>query len=147
MISDARALKAEVLQIVNLVFEDKFALLNIDKVFELVKHIFHDDEEYFHIIPQLFIQHFWNSNFVAKKPILDIEAKLQGIIKAFSAKESPSTNSSQGQAYSLNIKMKHFNPPNDFKVNLFKDTSYFSSYEVLYSEIDKVNKQAEESLP
>jgi hypothetical protein len=38
--------------------------------------------------------------------------------------------------------MKNFNPPSDFKVNLFKDTSYFSSYEVLYSEIDKVSKLA-----
>jgi hypothetical protein len=38
--------------------------------------------------------------------------------------------------------MKNFNPPNDFKVNLFKDTAFFSSYEVLYSEIDKVNKLA-----
>lgn len=111
-----------------------------------MKHIFHDDEEYFHIIPQLFIQHFWNSNFIEKKPILDIEARLQNIIKAFSAKESSGSNSSQGQAYSLNIKMKNFNPTNDFKVNLFKDTAYFNSYEVLYSEIDKVNQQSEESL-
>jgi tetratricopeptide (TPR) repeat protein len=62
-VSDARALKSEVLQIVNLVYEDKFALLNIDRVFELVKQIFHDDD-CFHIIPQLFIQHFWNSNFI-----------------------------------------------------------------------------------
>jgi hypothetical protein len=42
--------------------------------------------------------------------------------------------------------MKNFSPPSDFKVNLFNDTAYFSSYEVLYSEIDKVNKQAEGSL-
>lgn len=41
---------------------------------------------------------------------------------------------------SLDIKMKNFNPPADFKVNLFKDNSYFNSYETLYSEIDKVNK-------
>lgn len=38
--------------------------------------------------------------------------------------------------------MKNFNPPKEFKVNLFKDTAYFSSYEILYSEIDKVNKLA-----
>jgi threonine dehydrogenase-like Zn-dependent dehydrogenase len=42
--------------------------------------------------------------------------------------------------------MKNFDPPSDFKVNLFKDTSYFNSYEILYSEIYKVNKLAEESL-
>jgi hypothetical protein len=43
--------------------------------------------------------------------------------------------------------MKNFNPPNDYKVNLFKDTAYFGNYEILYSEIDKVNKLAEKSLP
>lgn len=42
--------------------------------------------------------------------------------------------------------MKNFNPPSEFKVNLFKDTAYFNSYEILYSEIVKVNKVAEESL-
>jgi hypothetical protein len=35
--------------------------------------------------------------------------------------------------------MKNFNPPNNFKVNLFQDTAYFDSYEILYSEIVKVN--------
>jgi hypothetical protein len=43
--------------------------------------------------------------------------------------------------------MKNFNPPSDCKINLFKDITFFNSYEALYSEIDKVNKQAEESLP
>lgn len=76
--------------------------------------------------------------------MLDIEAKLQGIIKAISARESP--DMSQGQAYSLDIKMQHFNPPKEFKVNLFKDNIYFNSYQELYSEIEKVNNQAEESL-
>jgi hypothetical protein len=42
--------------------------------------------------------------------------------------------------------MKNFNPPNTFKANLFKDKAFFNSYEALYSEVDKVNKQAEESL-
>jgi hypothetical protein len=43
--------------------------------------------------------------------------------------------------------MKNFNPPNNFKVNLFKEKAFFNSYEALYSEIDKANKQAEGSLP
>lgn len=42
--------------------------------------------------------------------------------------------------------MKNFSPPSEFKVNLFKDTTYFNSYEILYSEIVKVNKEAEASL-
>lgn len=43
--------------------------------------------------------------------------------------------------------MKNFTPPNDFAVNLFKETAFFDDYETLYNEIDKVNKAAEESLP
>lgn len=43
--------------------------------------------------------------------------------------------------------MKNFNPPNDYKVNLFKDTVYFKNYEILYSELVKINSIAEQSLP
>jgi hypothetical protein len=43
--------------------------------------------------------------------------------------------------------MKFFNPPNSFKVNLFKNAAFFNSYETLYSEIMKVNKLAENALP
>lgn len=113
----------------------------INEIFELVKHIFHDDEEYFHIIPQLFIQYFYNGTFNNNRPILELESDLKRIIKDISSRES-SGKTEGGQSYSLNVKMRNFNPPSDFKVNLFKDTAYLSSYEVLYSEIDKVNKLA-----
>ncbi len=75
-------------------------------------------------------------------PILDVERKLFSIIKEFSEKEASLLVPAEGESPppSINYKLKHFNPPKDFKVNLFKNTSYFSSYEVLYSEIDKVNK-------
>lgn len=72
--------------------------------------------------------------------IKDISAKESGTVTA-AATAQPSQ-----PTYSLNIKMKNFNPTNNFKPNLFKDTAYFGSYEILYSEIDKVNKVAEESL-
>jgi hypothetical protein len=85
------------------VYEDKFELKNIDKVFELVKRLFHESEDYFHIIPQLFIQHFWKSGCIEKWPVLEIEAKLKGIIKAISTRESPDIR--EGQGYSLDIKM------------------------------------------
>lgn len=42
--------------------------------------------------------------------------------------------------------MKNFDPPKEFKVNLFKNTSYFKDYQVLYSEIDKINKLVEKHL-
>jgi hypothetical protein len=42
--------------------------------------------------------------------------------------------------------MKHFDPPRDFKVNLFKEFAFFTNYEMLYSEIVKVNVVAEQSL-
>jgi hypothetical protein len=81
--------------------------------------------------------------------ILDVEQKLFSIIKDFSSKEASLLGPAEGQspAPSMNYKMKHFDPPKDFKVNLFKDTSYFKDYEVLYSEIDKASKAAEKSLP
>lgn len=134
------------MEIVRLVHEDKFSLKNIEKVFESIKHLFHEDEAYFHIVPQLFIQYFWNNNIKEGRPILSIEAELTAIIKDISNKESKAGAPESGtKGYSLDVKLKNFDPPKDFKVNLFEETAYFSSYEVLYSEIVKVNKLAEES--
>ena len=61
------------------------------------------------------------------------------MIQAISAREAGDSKTQGGQGYELNIKMKNFDPPKDFKVNLFKDTAFFDSYEILYSELVKVN--------
>ena len=37
------------------------------------------------------------------------------------------------------FKMNHFNPTNNNKVNLFKNTKYFNDYAEIYSEIIRVN--------
>lgn len=42
-VNDAKALKPEILQIVNIIYEDQFSLRNLMQVFDLVKHIFTDD--------------------------------------------------------------------------------------------------------
>lgn len=54
-------------------YNDKFELTTIDQIFNLVKNVFHEDEEYFHIIPQLFIQYFWKHAFKGKESIQNIE--------------------------------------------------------------------------
>lgn len=41
--------------------------------------------------------------------------------------------------------MKHFNPPAECKVNLFKDAVFFTDYESLYNEIMIVNETAGKS--
>jgi hypothetical protein len=64
----------------------------------MIKNAFHDDEEYFHIIPQIFIQYFYNSSFIKKKPILDVEAKLFSIIKDFSSREASLLGPAEGSA-------------------------------------------------
>jgi hypothetical protein len=112
----------------------------------MIKQGFHDDEESFHIIPQLFIQYFFKNTFEKHKPILKVEEELSAMIKKISQSESGGASGAPTQTYKLDIKMKNFNPPNDFQVNLFKDTSFFNNYEILYSEIDKVNSEAEKEL-
>jgi hypothetical protein len=115
----------------------------------LIKHVFHDDEEYFHIVPQLFIQYFYKNSFTKNRPILEVESGLSSMLKSISSKEAallgPADVSSSISSVAFNL--KYFDPPKDTKVNLFKDTAFFSSYEALYSEIDKINKQAEKFLP
>ena len=137
--SDQKALKPQVLEIVNLLYEDQFRLKSIARIFELVKQAFHDDEEYFHIIPQAFIQHFYNSTFKENRPILAVEEELSALIRDISKSESGATVEDSAPADSLSVKLKHFDPPSDYKCNLFKNTSFFGSYEALYSEIVKVN--------
>lgn len=104
-----------------LVHKDKFSLKNIENIFASIKHLFHEDEAYFHIIPQLFIQYFWNNNIKEGRPILNIEAELTAIIKDISSKElqtgAPETGT---KGYNLDVKLKNFNPSKDFKVNLFE---------------------------
>ena len=66
------------------------------------------------------------------------------MIAELSKKESSSNVEERPtQTYDLNVKMKNFNPPSDAKVNLFKERTYFNSYETLYSELVKINKLAE----
>jgi hypothetical protein len=65
-------MKKEILEIVRLIQEDKFELLNIDRVYDLVKSLFAENEEYFHIVPQLFTQYFVVQAFQKKRSILDI---------------------------------------------------------------------------
>jgi hypothetical protein len=79
---------------------------------------------------------------------LDVENELLKMIKDTSNRESGTGagGGAAGPSYSLDIKMKNFNPPSNYKVNLFKGAVYFNNYETLYSEISKVNKQAKESL-
>jgi hypothetical protein len=69
------------------------------------------------------------------------------MIQAISKRESSTDTDKPVSAYTVNTRMKNFNPPNDFKVNLFKDTTFFANYEVLYAELVKVNTLAEQSLP
>jgi uncharacterized protein (UPF0335 family) len=67
---DNKVLRKEMLEIVRLVHEDKFELNSILEVYQNVERLFNYNEEYFHILPQLYIQHFWNCSFGKKQPVL-----------------------------------------------------------------------------
>ena len=72
-INKEKILKPEILEIVRLVHEDQFELTNIEKVFDLISKIFADNEDYFHILPQLFMQYFYKYAFYKRRQALDIE--------------------------------------------------------------------------
>ena len=63
---DAKVLRHEVLEVVRLVSEEKFELGQMEEVYQHVKRLFFQNEEYFHILPQLFVQYFWNHTFAQK---------------------------------------------------------------------------------
>lgn len=71
-IKEKTLINPEFLKIISIIFEDKFKLKKIDNIFETVHALFQFDEDYFHIVPQIFCQYFWNQKFVKKKTINEI---------------------------------------------------------------------------
>lgn len=64
----------------------EFKMDSIEGIYELVKRIFEDNEEYFHIVPQLFIQYFYRQVFINRRSILEVEKELFDITKRLSEK-------------------------------------------------------------
>lgn len=112
-------------------YKDKFELNSIDKIYSIVGNIFNDNEEYFQIVPQLFVQYFYKHAFEQNQPFLQIEKELTKITKDLSAKTVAQMNNSEEanrQGRKVEFKMNNFEPPKENKVNLFKP-AYFNSYE------------------
>lgn len=65
--------------------EDCFKLENVDLIFDLIKTLFASNEEYFHILPLIFIEHFYTHVLQDKKPVLEVEKNLMTITKKLSA--------------------------------------------------------------
>lgn len=107
----------------------------MDRVFNLIKVVFDDNEEYFHILPQLFMQYFYKSTFEQDVPVLQIEGQLMDITKRLSAKtvEGIKTDSCEASKSKQTVfKMKHFDPPKENKVKIFK-AEYFNSNAEVYT--------------
>lgn len=112
-------------------------------MYDLVKDIYNDNEEYFHIIPQLFIQYFYVNTIQKQRPILEVEKELYAITKKLSEKTVAAIEQKKEKKKNENkknptIKMTNFQPEGK-KVNLFK-MDYFDSYEAVYAEIMNVNE-------
>lgn len=78
-VSRDKVLKPATLEIVSLVGEDRFSLLNVDRVYDLIRVLFMDNEEYFHILPQLFMQYFYDNVLIKHRPVLEVEKELKAI--------------------------------------------------------------------
>jgi hypothetical protein len=61
-------------------------LKDIERIYDLIKILAHEEEEYFHIIPLLFIRHFEANIFDKKTPALDSEKNIKRIINDLLAK-------------------------------------------------------------
>jgi hypothetical protein len=59
--------------LVNLIYEDRFELKRFEEIYDLIKHLFNEEEEYFHIIPQLLVHYFEENAFNKKRPYADVE--------------------------------------------------------------------------
>jgi hypothetical protein len=75
---------------VRIIKQDEFELDHVDDIYDKIKVLFADNEEYFHILPQLFMQYFYKSVFVKKRPVLEVEKELMTLAKRLSAKTAES---------------------------------------------------------
>ena len=67
-----------------------------------------------------------------KKPVLEVEKNLMAITKKLSAITAGNLEGGKKKMRMVVFNMKNGLPPENNKVNLFKDAKYFSSYEEIY---------------
>ena len=85
-----KVLKPSILDIIKLVKKDEFELNSIDQIYDHIKVLFSDNEEYFHILPQIFMQYFYKNVLVKHRPVLEVEKELMEITKRLSKKTAES---------------------------------------------------------
>ena len=57
-LQDSKVLRKEVLELLLLVEKDKLKLENVSAIYPKLRKLFFFNQEYFHILPQLFSQHY-----------------------------------------------------------------------------------------
>ena len=60
-------MKKEIIEVIKLIHSSKFTLKNIDEISEIVKKLFGDNQEYFHIIPLMMTQYFYQQVYLEKR--------------------------------------------------------------------------------
>ena len=75
-IQDKKVKKKEILEIVQLVYGDQFELKSLPEISDNTRKLFFDNQEYFHILPLLFIQYFWNNATKKNRPIFEVQEEL-----------------------------------------------------------------------
>lgn len=135
-----KPLNPAIVSIAKLIYDDQFEL-DITKgdaapifiIAEHVRQIYNYDRDVFQIFAYIFQQYAWNQEYNNNSTYSQIEEKLLAIVKALSAKFPPTKDhgSSQKKIELPRIPEK--------QVNLFTETHYFSSYQQLIKEIERVN--------
>lgn len=72
-VNPEKVMKKEILEIIELLCQDSFQLGSIHKIEELVESIFVDNEDYLHILPQIYLQYFYQQHLQHHWPAAEVE--------------------------------------------------------------------------
>ena len=116
----------------------------------MVRQLFNDNPEYFHILPQLFLQHTYIHSLKGNRPIQDVELDIAGTAKRLLFKlfmESKLKGDALFQERNLdNLPFVHFNPNKSLSSppNSFPEAFFPEDYQQLTKELLMLSDKARE---
>jgi hypothetical protein len=94
--------------------QDRFTLGNLPATEKLIRTIFSDNEDYFHFLPQIFVEYFCQETLKNHKSVLAVEEAVQkalGSIREEWSKGAASYGDEFYQERSIeHLEFKYFNP-------------------------------------
>lgn len=141
-------MKKQVIDVIKLLHQHQFHLAPLSDIAELVKTVFADNEDYFHILPQVIATNYYQEAILKGKPVLEVEETVAKVLEEIGSKatEMPPQGDAFYQERSIEeVVFKHFHPDKPLPINILQEYHNIQDYSQLYDILMKVNAQAKDT--